>query len=82
MGDNLLRWFANHNATLSFITEPHNRCIHITVRGSYGKQTPDLYAGCKLTTIESDQPSGILDAVERLVEQIERVANAERQRTG
>jgi hypothetical protein len=76
VGDKLLQWFSDHNATLSFVTDHQSGYVHILLRSSYSRLIPDLYAGCKLIASEAEQPKRMLDAVERLVEQLEGAANA------
>ncbi len=72
MGDKLLRWLVEHNATISFHNAEEFHWTAIDVRIGISTVTPPLYAGCRLKEHELAKPKALLDAVERLVEQIER----------
>ena len=81
MSEKLLRWMADHDCVLHLVDNPHTRRIFIDIRTELHNGLPSFYAGCKLSPLELDRPNALLEAVERLVEHMERAINAERQRT-
>jgi hypothetical protein len=70
---------ADHDCSLHLVDDPHTRRVHIEIRTELHNGFPSLYAGCKLSSLELDQPNALLDAVERLVEQIERASKPDSQ---